>query len=355
LLSSWLGEQILWVVGLEVVRVGTVLTVPHFTLQVGAPCNGLNLLTGLLMLGAFHAIVSKMRLLPGLLTVAACLPAAVLANALRIGAIAAVGSWWDADLALRWFHDYSGFVSLVLAMGVVVTLGKLFERLPVPVFLADLATEKPSRGHGGASYLVHFCVLLAMTAIPDWAIARGRQTIAPPALAAFPAKVGGMVSVAEELTAEERNLEATTGGEIKRRAYSKGVQTVWVALVTTGASWRVHHPPEFCYAAQGWTVLDNRLRQARGSESYRELLVEKDGDRRVVQYWFTDGQRTTASALSRWLAALESGFQGRRRYPWLLVIQSSRAHDVSLLDQFRESLRQAALGWLTAWPERGAP
>ncbi len=356
LLSARLGEQALRVVGLAVERSGTVLTVPNFTLQVGAPCNGLNLLTGLLMLGAFHAIVSRMRAVAGLLTVATCIPAAVLANALRIAAIAAVGSWWDADLALRWFHDYSGFVSLVLAMGVVVAAGKLFERLPAVAGPAGEGRGEPVAARGnGSVHLLNFCLLLAMAALPDWAIARGRQTVSPPPLASFPAEVGGLGSVAEPLTADELNLEATTGGEILRRAYSRDRRTVWVALVSAGASWRVHHPPEFCYVAQGWTVLENRQTADAGGQDYRELLVEHAGDRRVVQYWFTDGELTTASALARWLAALEAGFQGRRRYPWLLVIQSSRAHDVESLDRFRAPLRQAARGWLAAWPGDGVP
>ncbi len=98
--------------------------------------------------------------------------------------------------------------------------------------------------------------------------------------------------------------------------------------------------------AQGWTLLENQPHDHASGGAFRELTAEKEGQRRRVQYWFTDGSRSTANLISRWFASLETGFRGREHHPWLLVSISALEKDSGLLDAMRPKIREEAEKWL---------
>ena len=93
----------------------------------------------------------------------------------------------------------------------------------------------------------------------------------------------------------------------------------WLVTVESRENWRVHHPPEICYKATGWTIVDLQVIRLGGELTVKELVVERDSQRRRVLYWFTDGKYDTASYFGRlWFTTLTRLF--RNRIPtWLMV------------------------------------
>ncbi len=345
--------------GVPVERIGTVLELPNFTIQVVSPCSGLNILSGLLLIAAFYATALRLRPFAFGIVVASAVPASLLANAARIAVIGLVGSRWGSETALRVFHDYSGHLTFAAAAAGVLAAGMLLrareESSPESGangsegVTSDLAKEGGSAGTEGTdgpvdqpAVLARLIFLLALAVTADSLLVSNRSVATIPDLNNFPTQVAGVSGQDETLMPEERLLESATGGQILRRAFVSESGTVWLALVASGASWRAHHPPEYCYTALGWNVLDNRVRQLEGGASYRELVAEKGGERRVVQYWFTDGRRSTASLIGRWFAAMESGFRGKTRQPWLLVSVSAREADRDLLGKLQPAMAREA-------------
>jgi len=82
------------------------------------------------------------------------------------------------------------------------------------------------------------------------------------------------------------------------RVYSKENQipiVVYVGYYSDLAKILEVHTPELCYQAQGWTILsDHRISGGlyRGQEIHaKEIVVEKQGSRRLVTWWYNAGSR----------------------------------------------------------------
>lgn len=54
------------------------------------------------------------------------------------------------------------------------------------------------------------------------------------------------------------------------------------------------HTPEVCYPAQGWVIRQSLIRRIGGRDGFdvRELLVEKEGEQRLVHFWYRTARAT---------------------------------------------------------------
>ena len=76
------------------------------------------------------------------------------------------------------------------------------------------------------------------------------------------------------------------------------------------------HTPELCYPAQGWSI--SRVQPSSGGSfrkhdiRARQLVAEKDGDRRMVTWWYNSGSKTFENRIRYVYATLAiSVFTGR--------------------------------------------
>lgn len=73
------------------------------------------------------------------------------------------------------------------------------------------------------------------------------------------------------------------------------------------------HRPEYCYAAQGFTVAaasDSLLATRHGELPIRRLQTHRPGRNEMVSYWLTVGEQATLPGLSRKLVQLRYGLSG---------------------------------------------
>ena len=95
----------------------------NFSFDVGVPCSGLKLLLAVASIVVFFMLVAHLKLRANLVLAVAALPLAILVNSVRICMIGLVGNYFGSD-AGHAFHDYSGYISLIICFGLLYKLTK---------------------------------------------------------------------------------------------------------------------------------------------------------------------------------------------------------------------------------------
>ena len=166
-------------------------------------------------------------------------------------------------------------------------------------------------------------LLVAGIATRLWLAARTVHEQTAFTLARLPLQLGGQDGVDLPLTPFEVELLAPDGGAILQRRYNHGPEAVWLAAVQSRTDWRVQHPPQICYIAQGWSI-DEKGGHALTLDGSRNIPVErmvvhKAAERRLVYYFYSDGRHWTASYARRIFHSLLDRLLHAQVSTWLMV------------------------------------
>lgn len=101
----------------------TLIMLDNFTLNVGAPCSGLKLMLAVASIVVFFVLIGKLRWWGNLILLASAVPLTLAINGIRITMIGVVGNMYGSEAGMQ-FHDYSGYISLVIAFVVLMKLAK---------------------------------------------------------------------------------------------------------------------------------------------------------------------------------------------------------------------------------------
>jgi len=122
--STIIADVMLKTIGYETHRVGNVIYIPGgFDLDVGVPCSGFKMLVSMATFAFFFAYYIGVQLWRQVLLVVLALPLALLINGLRIALIGMVGTKFGEEAGYT-FHDWSGYLVLVVAFAVLFQLGR---------------------------------------------------------------------------------------------------------------------------------------------------------------------------------------------------------------------------------------
>lgn len=115
-------------VGLAVERSGTAIF-SHapggsFNVDVADPCSGIRSLFAMMTLMAAYAYFTQKGVWKKVILFACSLPIAVIGNIVRIISICVIASWFGQDVATGYYHDYSGFVTFVVGVCLMISLGE---------------------------------------------------------------------------------------------------------------------------------------------------------------------------------------------------------------------------------------
>ncbi|MEO1458306.1 MAG: exosortase T [Pseudomonadota bacterium] len=338
---------------------GLMLKVNGVAVLVDAPCSGAR---GLVLQGflfALGAAVLRPTLPVALGMGIVALLAALLANVLRIAALAAGEGLGFAMLAEP-VHSGTGLVALGLAaLPVLVWIaGGLGEapdagRPAAPGLAAPCPTpaDAPSRRLAAAGLCVLACVAVALPARPvDVARAAGPV--------ALPARLGAETAQPVALTEAERVYFTRYGGSAASAAYGPMLLT----LVQTSAPLRHLHAPSACLRGLGFAVeYLGRSDGALPTATYRATAPDGEAFRVDVSFVSEHGSATAqlGEAIWRWFAAPGTGWTMIRRItPWTLDPAARARAEAAMraaLDLTPPSggadLRRAA----TLTPTEGAP
>jgi exosortase len=107
------------------VQQGGEITLPGTTFVVGAPCSGLRSLVAMVTVAVGWIYVVEGRLWAKSLMVAAVLPLVALSNVLRIAILLAVAQLFGQEAALTYYHDWSSPILFLMALALLLVLGKV--------------------------------------------------------------------------------------------------------------------------------------------------------------------------------------------------------------------------------------
>ena len=111
-MASWL----LALSGVPVLREGNIIQLPAMTLEVAEACSGIRSLISLIALAVIYGYFLEPSVWRRLVLVAAAVPIAIAANALRIMGTGLLVQFWSPDAGTGFFHVFSGWLIFVLAM-----------------------------------------------------------------------------------------------------------------------------------------------------------------------------------------------------------------------------------------------
>jgi len=124
-ISAKVSEQLLHLFGNDPIPLdATRILVGNFQMDVGVPCSGLKLVIALMAFTIFFVMVGGLRWWGNLIMLLSSFPLAIFINGLRIALIGVVGSTWG-DEAGHQFHDYSGYITLVVCFFLLFKFAKL--------------------------------------------------------------------------------------------------------------------------------------------------------------------------------------------------------------------------------------
>lgn len=129
--GSIVATGILNGVGIETVRRGTAVLSSAgqgFALDVADPCSGIRSLMTLMALTAGYAYVFKKGTFERWLLFALSLPIAVVANIVRIVAIAIYAIAFGQEAGMKLYHDYSGYLVFVIAVLLVMATDRAMDQ-----------------------------------------------------------------------------------------------------------------------------------------------------------------------------------------------------------------------------------
>jgi exosortase len=124
-LSTKVAYVMLKLLGLTPWKVdSTTIMLPNFSLDVGVPCSGLKLLLAIGAFTIFFMLIAHLRWWANVAMMAFVLPLCLFINSLRIALIGVVGNMYGSDAGHQ-FHDYSGYITLLLCFFILFKVARL--------------------------------------------------------------------------------------------------------------------------------------------------------------------------------------------------------------------------------------
>ncbi len=368
-LKVWISqgaEGLLYALGYPVARSGVVLALGPYRLLVADACTGLHSLVFLVALGLLYLhLTGPRQRWHGLLLLAALVPLSLLANGIRVVLLLLLTYHWGDAVGQAFWHDLAGLLLYASAFGWLLWLDGLLSRGMRPA-AGGQAADPPPRRQGGdparwrSSLLL--TALLLSTAVAAQLLTPRRmmaerdpmpalEQLVPQQIGDWTHDRGADMLVAADLQA---NMQRLYGQTLSRTYVDPRGDRIMLSIAYGG--WQLGelqaHRPEFCYQAQGFSLLEPRsdwLQLPGQTLGLRRLVAVQHGRVEPISYWMTVGRQTTLPGLGRKLAQLRHGLLGEIPDGVLVRISSldgdsQRAYAVH--DRFVAALQRAVPGHL---------
>lgn len=102
----------------------TIIHLNNFTLDVGVPCSGLKLILAVTAFTFFFMMIGGLKWWGNLIMLSMILPLCLFINGLRIALIGVVGDMYGKEAGHQ-FHDYSGYVTLIICFFILFKIARL--------------------------------------------------------------------------------------------------------------------------------------------------------------------------------------------------------------------------------------
>lgn len=363
LLSSQIGVDVLRMIGTSVYLEGNVIDLGIYKLQVVDACSGLRYLYPLLSIGFLIGYMYKGALWQRGLLVLSTIPITVLMNSIRIAAVGVLVQRWGSEMADGFLHYFEGWIIFVACLLVLMLEIWLFERLGNGRSIldsVDVPTVK-SAGNafsttGNASGPLYFALAMLVTVAVALPMLGDREEIKPDRLqlTGFPLTLG-------DWRAQEDRLDSLVEEKLSMDDYlladyrnNKGdTINFYVAYYGSQRKGVSPHSPQVCMPGGGWLITSLEETPvslgAEGNIQVNRTVIERDGHRQLVYYWFEQrGRRIANHYAMKWFLLADSLTRNRtdgalvRITTGLGASESLEAGDRRVQDFIRLALPQLA-------------
>lgn len=314
LASSKLAAWFLQSAGFPLVRHGNVIDLGVRQLQVVEACSGLRYILALLSLGAIFVYFYQRRFWKAALLIILVVPAAVLANALRVAAMGVFPS-----LQQGFLHTFSGWLIFIFCFAVLGLVNWYFLTPPQPLPSDQEATLDPeelpieSKRISFTSYLLAALLLviptgLLMHAIPEITPLPPRQP-----LSGFPMEIGSWHG--HQLPVGREVFEVLKSDDYLNAEFFDQVQgtvSLWIDYYKSQQTSLGIHSPFACLQGAGGTILDARKINIAPGLPVNALVMDNAGRKMLVYYWFLQrGRWMTSEYWGKFLMGYDRFFRRR--------------------------------------------
>jgi len=124
LLASSVATKVAQLAGVAVFQEGNVIHLAQVSLGVAEACSGLRSLGSLVVMGLLVGFIQFKHMSSRVLLVALAIPIAIAVNVLRVCGTAIIADY-DYQLAMGFYHTFSGWLVFVAGMALMFAASKL--------------------------------------------------------------------------------------------------------------------------------------------------------------------------------------------------------------------------------------
>lgn len=298
LISSQLAAFFLQALGIPVLRQGNIIDLGVRQLQVVDACSGLRYILSLVVLGVVFCYFYQRRLWKGAMLIIVVIPAAIIANAVRVSAMALFPALQEG-----FWHGFSGWLIFLFCGGILVLVNGLVNYLQPEKPAAEIKKPKNNEGLAVARVsLTPFLLAgLCLVIFSGLVLSRFSQTPSIPLMQSFdnfPLKLGSWQGKRSFLDkAMEEKVGADDYFEANYTSPETGTISIWIAYFasqTRRLEGRIHSPL-MCLKGGGWQFRESKIIEVEPGLPVRYLLMEQSGVRQVVYFWYFQRGRWLAS------------------------------------------------------------
>lgn len=371
ILIAAIASTLLNGLGIAVVRTGTglrCLADGGFNLDIADPCSGMRSIFALTALTAAYAYLTQKTLRGKWLLFLCSIPLAMLGNLVRIFSIAIVATIFGQQVATGFYHDYSGYITFLVAVLAMVAVGEMLSRwlergltitkpsvkfarassvkaswlsiiplmiLPVALLLAEshirhapapvlesdsfIVDEMPELD-GYVSRIPYFCQNENCMNVIECGIDEPAPEKCPRCGAAM-----------DKVSLGERTVLPKDTRFVKCNYYDMLGNGWKVSIIVNGRSRQSIHRPEICLPAQGWSIEKGHIEEfdiGNGQTLAMHCMdvrprTSSSGIRMGHGYFFINARQRAASHARRILISVRDRVFARRVVRWAMVTVSA--------------------------------
>jgi exosortase D (VPLPA-CTERM-specific) len=327
LLSSKLGVDVIRLFQIPVYLEGNIIDLGYYKLQVVEACSGLRYLYPLLSLSFLAAYLFRAPIWQRIWIFLSAIPITIGMNGLRIGIVGVTVDRWGIAMADGLLHFFEGWIIFILCaailIGQIAFLARISGKKLSGVFQAPIWTERQPTFEDPSAPASRFaplaCVsLMFLAGFVSHSIARQTEIIPErQRFAAFPQDLGSWVGHASSLDARTSKALGLDDYLLSdyRRVGGGQVVNVYVAYYSTQRNGYSPHSPLVCLPGGGWLISQfarTTYRDVNSEWPINRAIIERDGTRELVYYWFDERGRKIANEYwSKWYLLLDAVIKNR--------------------------------------------
>ena len=271
-------------------------------LLIGSPCSGLRLLISLFTFSWFFVYAVNGAWWKKVVLLALSFPLSIFINSLRITMIGFVGFWTYSPEAMHKFHDYSGYIGLVVCFVILFGIAKLLG-------IGDFRVDKPDPadasddprpklvggGRAGLTVVLVFVIGAVSSGMisPLYSLPKGhvhRENV--------PMSFGTWTG--RDLPIDKGTRIMLHKGDLLSRAYTDAGDTgreVYV-FIDAGVDLSAFHDPHLCLPGGGTPITKDRVITLSLTKprpiTVKASIIKASGDNSsdLVLYWYMAGERS---------------------------------------------------------------